>query len=99
VGSVWTERAIVSSARVGVAAAWAASSVSVAWLLWARGRSTQAFWWAFGGGMALRAAVLAVLVVWGSRRLDVSIESLLVSYVFALMTMLLTLEFRYLRLR
>lgn len=84
---------------IGVAAAWAASSVSVAWLLWARGREMRTFWWAFGGGMALRAAVLGALAVWGYRRESVSLDALLISYVFALIALLLTLEFRHLRVR
>lgn len=94
---IW-EGSTVSFA-VGISTAWAASAVSVAWLLWARARSTEAFWWAFGGGTALRAAVLAALVIWGWKRQGVSMEPLLLSYVFTLLAMLLTLEFRYLRLR
>lgn len=84
---------------VGISSAWAASAVSVAWLLWARARSTEAFWWSFGGGTALRALVLAALAVWGWKRAGVSMEPLLLSYVFTLIAMLLTLECRYLRLR
>ncbi|OGR47270.1 MAG: hypothetical protein A2X40_01730 [Elusimicrobia bacterium GWC2_65_9] len=68
------------------------------WLLWARGRSTEAFWWAFGGGTALRALGLVILVSWGWRRAGVSMEALLLSYVFTLLAMLLTLEYRNLRL-
>lgn len=83
----------------GFAAAWAASSFSVAWLLWARGRDMRTFWWAFGGGMALRAAVLGALAVWGYRRETVSLDALLISYVFALLALLLSLEFRHLRVK
>lgn len=85
--------------RVGIVAAWAASAASVSWLIWALARSPKAFWYAFGGGMALRGAVLLVLAAWAWRREGVSMEALLVSYVFALLTMLLTLEFRHLRVR
>lgn len=85
--------------KVGVASAWAASAVSVAWLLWARGREMRTFWWAFGGGMALRAAVLGALTVWGYRKSFVSLDALLISYVFALIGLLLTLEFRHLRVK
>lgn len=84
---------------IGGAAAWAASSASVAWLLWARGRSMKAFWWAFGGGMILRAGVLAALAVWGHGREAVSFEGLLLSYVFALLALLMTLEMRHLRIK
>ena len=97
-GMIWRERPYVGGTRIGVAAAWTASVVSVGWLLWARERSTRAFWWSFGGGMALRAAVLAGLVGWGLTHAGSSMEALLLSYVFALLAMLLTLEIRHLRL-
>ena len=84
---------------LGVTAAWAASAASVGWLLWAKARGASAFWWAFGGGMALRAAVLGALAAWVWSRTDVSVESLLLSYVFALLFTLLGLEFRHLRLK
>lgn len=84
---------------VGVAAAWAASTAGVAWLVWARGRSWRAFWWAFGGGMALRAAALVVLAVGAYGRASVSLDVLLVSYAFAVLTLLLTLEMRHIRLK
>ena len=89
----------VAGARIGIGAAWAASVVSVSWLLWARDRSTKAFWYAFGGGMFLRALVLGVLAAWNYRREAVTMEALLLSYVFVLLAMLLTLETRHLRIR
>lgn len=98
VGGVWKDPGIVAGARFGIAAAWAASAVSVTWLLWARGREMKVFWWAFGGGMALRAGVLTGLALWGWKRTGVSMDALLLSYVFGLLAMLLTLEFRHLRL-
>ncbi|MFI5349584.1 MAG: hypothetical protein ACHQ2Z_08580 [Elusimicrobiota bacterium] len=58
----------------------------------------KAFWAAFGGGMALRAAALAGLMSWSWRRADVSVEALLLSYVFGVLAMLLTMETRYLKL-
>jgi hypothetical protein len=97
-GKIWTDRAVVDGVRVGAAAAWAASSVSVAWLLWARGRSMKIFWWSFGGGMALRAAVLAGLFGWGLTHAGSSLEALSLSYVFTLLATLLTLEIRHMRL-
>lgn len=56
-----------SPAAAGIAAAWAASTVSVTLLLVFRGKPFEVFIRAFGAGVALRAAVLAVLmaVVWG----------------------------------
>jgi hypothetical protein len=58
----------------------------------------RAFWWAFGGGMALRAAALVGLMAWSWRRAGWAQDALLVSYVFGLLAMLLTLETRYLKL-
>jgi hypothetical protein len=98
-GRIWSSPSEKRSLALGVAAAWAASSISVAWLLWARGREMRSFWWAFGGGMALRAAVLALLAIGGYRRESLSFETLLVSYVFALLALLLTLELRHLRIK
>jgi hypothetical protein len=98
-GRLWAAAPDQKGIAVGTAAAWAASSVSVAWLLWARGRSMKVFWWAFGGGMALRVGVLAALAVWGYERATVSFEALLLSYVFALLALLLTLEMRHLKIR
>ncbi len=59
----------------------------------------KTFWWAFGGGMVLRAAVLAALAVWSYRRASVSFEAVLLSYVFALIALLMTLEMRHLKIR
>jgi len=85
--------------KVGVACAWAATTASVAWLLWARGRSMRTFWWAFGGGMALRGGALLGLAAWAWRRETVTVESTLLSYAFAVLALLLTLETRHLRLK
>lgn len=94
---VWPEEK--TGLVAGFSAAWAATSLSLAWLIWARGREMKTFWWAFGGGMALRAGTLVALAVWGYRREGVSLEALLLSYAFAVLTLLLTLEMRHLRLR
>ena len=84
---------------LGVGTAWLASSASSAWLLWSRGRSVESFWRAFGGGMLLRAAALAALMAWSWRREGVSVEALLLSYVFGVLAMLLTTEIRVLKAR
>ncbi len=96
---VWSAAPDKRGILVGAAAAWAASVASVIWLIWARGRSMKEFWWAFGGGMALRAAVLGALAVWGYGRTTVTLEALLLSYVFALLALMLTLEMRHLKIR
>lgn len=54
--------ALTRSVAVGIFSAWAASTASVAALVFARERGQKDFWWAFGGGMALRLALLAVLM-------------------------------------
>lgn len=59
----------------------------------------KTFWWAFGGGMAVRAGALGALTVWGYGREGLSLEALLLSYVFAVLVLLLTLELRHLRIR
>lgn len=58
----------------------------------------RAFWWAFGGGMVLRASVLLGLAIWAYGRPGTSLEAVLISYVFALLALLLTLEMRHLRI-
>lgn len=96
---VWNDPADVRGIEIGAAAAWAASSASIAWLLWAVGRSMKTFWWAFGGGMVLRLVVLLVLAFATYRRPSVSFEAVLLSYVFVLLALLLTLELRHLKIR
>jgi hypothetical protein len=78
---------------VGVAAAWAVSTVSVAALLIGRSISFPAFMRAFGAGVALRGAGLAVLMVkaWGQPYEWQA--SLLAPYALACMVLLLV-EFR-----
>lgn len=88
----------LKSIALGVGTAYVASLASVWWLLRARRRSATAFWWAFGGGMALRVAALAGLMAWSWGREGLATDALLVSYVFGLLAMLLTLETRYLKL-
>lgn len=84
---------------LGVGAAWILSTASVSWLLWARERSLKAFWWAFGGGTALRGAGLIVLMSWSWRREGVSAEALLLSYAFGVLAMLLTMELRHFKIK
>jgi hypothetical protein len=98
-GRVWSSPSEKRALAIGVLAAWAASSVSIAWLMWARGRPMRTFWWAFGGGMALRAFTLGGLAVWGYGKRTLSFETLLLSYVFALLALLLTLELRHFRIK
>ncbi len=59
-------RELLGPALQGLGSAWAASSVSVAALVFTQPVSAKAFWWAFGGGMALRGLVLGawMAVLW-----------------------------------
>ena len=49
--------------------------------------------------MALRAFTLGGLAVWGYGKRTLSFETLLLSYVFALLALLLTLELRHFRIK
>ncbi|MFH2202838.1 MAG: hypothetical protein ABIJ96_06975 [Elusimicrobiota bacterium] len=86
---------LVRPAWVGVFAAWAVSTASVAALLAFRGRSFESFLWAFGGGVLLRMAVLAgmMAVVWGERY---EVQAALLGSYAAGILVLLTTEYRQL---
>jgi len=98
-GRIWTASPDRKGIAIGVGAAWAASTVSVVWLLWATGRSMEIFWRAFGGGMLLRTVVLLVLAVWAYGRPGLSLQIVLLSYVFALLALMLTLEMRHFKIQ
>jgi len=85
------ERRVVGT---GLALAWAASSISAAWIMHARARSMSAFWWAFGGGMAIRMTTLVALVVWAVWHPQRSQAALLLSYALGVFGLLL-LEYRH----
>ncbi len=93
-GAIWPEdrRAIV----FGVGAAWAASTVGASALIVAKTKSPEAFWWAFGAGMALRVVVLLVLVGWSVARPYASQAGLLLSYALGVLAFLL-LEYRHIK--
>jgi len=55
---------VFAAAAGGLACAWAVSSLSAAALAAVKGSGARAFWWAFGGGLALRAAVFVALLAW-----------------------------------
>lgn len=93
-GVVFERRAVA----LGVGAAWLASSLGAGALILAKARSPKAFWWAFGGGMALRAAVLLILVAYTVVHPAVSQPVLLVSYALSVLGFLL-LEYRHVTIR
>lgn len=79
----------------GLSAAWAASSISVTLLIFARPRSFETFLKAFGGGVLLRAAVLAGLMVWSRGRGWAAQAPILGAYALGVLFLLL-LEYRHL---
>lgn len=85
---------------IGSGCAWAASSLSTTALLVAKAHkaAVKAFWYAFGGGMALRLALLAVLMAYSYQRASVSQPALLLAYVFGILFFLL-LEYRHIKLK
>jgi len=89
------ERRVVGA---GLAFAWAASSVSTAWVMHAQRRSMTAFWWAFGGGMAIRMSVLAALVGWAFLHPAQPPAPLLLSYALGVFGLLL-LEYRHIKIK
>ena len=80
--------------------AWAASSVSTTALLIAKASgSLKAFWWSFGGGLALRLVTMAALMAYGyTHDGPVSQPALLLSYAFGVLFFLL-LESRHIKLK
>ena len=93
-GLIFERRAVA----LGIAAAWLASSLGAGALIIARERSPQAFWWAFGGGMALRAVMLLILVAYTVLHPILSQAVLLVSYALGVLGFLL-LEYRHVKIR
>lgn len=85
---------------IGGLSAWAASSISTTGLLVSKAHpSPKAFWWAFGGGMGLRLAVMAALMAWGYVHDGaVSQPALLLSYAFGVLFFLL-LESRHIKIK
>lgn len=81
----------------GAASAWLVSSASAAALIWAKGASVKAFWWAFGLGMAARLAVLVALMALSWSRAQAAQAALLLSYAFGVLLCLLV-EYRNIKL-
>lgn len=79
----------------GLGLAWAAGTAGTWALARGKGRSSAAFWRAFGLGMALRMAVLVAVVVWGWRRPWQQTGAVLGAYAAGL-TAVMLVEFRHL---
>ena len=84
---------------IGGGSAWAASSLSTTALLLSKSSDNlKPFWWAFGGGMVFRLAVLVGLAAYGYRHEAVSQPALLLSYALGVLFFLL-LETRHIKLK
>lgn len=82
----------------GTGAAWLGSTIGTVWMLKAKEVSPRAFWWAFGGGFAIRLVLLAALVAYAATHPDKATGPLLVSYAVGVLFMLL-IEYRHVKLR
>ena len=92
---LWRGPAEHGAIFLGAGAAWLASSASVVWLIWAR-PSPKAFWRAFGGGLALRVAVLLGLMVLCLHDPRRPAPALLLSYAFGVLCLLM-IECRHIK--
>lgn len=84
------------SVAIGVVAAWLASTLSATALIMALAVSVRAFWWTFGGGIAVRLLVLAGLMGYGLCHPQLSQPALLLAYALGVLGFLL-IEYRFLR--
>jgi hypothetical protein len=97
--ALWRAPEQRSGLFIGGVCAWFASSLSTTALLLAKTSSSlKPFWWAFGGGMALRLAALGGLMAYGYSREWISQPALLLSYAFGVLFFLL-LEYRHIKLK
>ena len=96
--AVWRGPGQGRAIALGIGVAWLASSLGDGALILAKARSPEAFWWAFGGGMALRTAVLAALAAYSVFHPRLSQPGLLVSYALSVLGFLL-LEYRHVKLK
>ncbi len=92
--ALWRGPGEAAGIWTGVGAAWAASSLSVWALLWGKAVGPKAFWRAFGGGVALRAAVLGGLMFLSREGGALSAPATLLAYVLAVLALLI-LEYRH----
>lgn len=98
-GAFWTAAAVGAwrcvegawpgRAMIGLACAWAASTASMTALALSRLGSFKTFMWAFGGGIALRALVLAALVIKVSDRSREQQSAVVIPYILGVMFLLL----------
>ena len=96
--AIWRGPGLRRGIVLGTFVAWLASSLGASALILAKARSPEAFWWAFGAGMAVRMAVLIALVGFSVYHPGLSQPGLLVSYALGVLGFLL-LEYRHIKLK
>lgn len=94
--AVWRGAGELRAVAAGVGIAWVVSSASTAGLIWAQEASPRAFWWTFGGGMALRLATLAGLMLYSVTSSRLPQAALLVAYALGVLFLLLV-EYRHVK--
>ncbi len=97
-GLVWRAPADRRAVAVGLGVAWLVSSLSASAIMIAKSVSTQAFWWAFGGGMALRLLTLVGLMAVVVMQPALPAPALLLSYALGVLAVLL-IEYRHVKLK
>lgn len=95
---VWREPGPRRAVAVGLGAAWLVSSLSASAIMVAKSVSTKAFWWAFGGGMALRMLTLVALMAAVVLKPALPAPALLLSYALGVLAVLL-IEYRHIKLK
>jgi uncharacterized membrane protein YeiB len=88
----------VRGITLGVGVSWLASSLSAAALMLAKASSLQAFWWAFGWGLAFRLLVLVGLMALSFYTPEVPQATLLVTYALGVLVFLV-LECRQIKIQ
>lgn len=99
--AIFSGSALRKGLFIGSGCAWAASSLSAAALLVSKAHkaAVKMFWYAFGGGMALRFLVLVALMAYGTlHEPQVSEPALLMAYALGVLFFLL-LEYRHIKLK
>lgn len=97
-GVVWRAPADRRAVALGLGVAWLVSSLSAAAIMLAKTVSNRAFWWAFGGGMALRLLTLVGLMAAVVLVPGLAAPALLLSYALGVLAVLL-IEYRHIKLK
>lgn len=97
-GQIWRAPADRRAVALGLGLAWLVSSVSAGAIMVAKSVSDKAFWWSFGGGMALRLMTLVALMTASVLFPRIPAAALLLSYALGVLAVLL-IEYRHVKLK